>query len=847
MTTDAESGNVRDRLRVPLSQLTTRVDEAQLAFETTREVSPLEGAIGQERALEALAFGLGVDSPGFNVYVAGQPGSGRMTTVTSYLGREAAKRPVPNDWVYVYNFQDPMKPRGVSLPPGYGRRFAEDVREMVAELRTRLPRAFESPDYQERVEAALESVHRRHAELTEEMVAEARRHGVGLALTEAGITVTPLRPDGEPMTPEEVSQLPREEAERLQRGQQAVQEFVTGRVAVLRQLEREAAHARLQVNRDVGNFVMQPLFAELHEKYATVEPEAGVHLDDLKEDMLRNLPLFLGHEQDGQAGPRDPFAGAAGGDDDLGRYRVNVFTDRSRASGAPVVFEATPTYNNVFGRVQHRLRQGVMSADFMMARPGAIHRANGGFLVLQAKDVLAYPFVWQALKEALRSGQATTENFAEQFSSVPATTIEPEPIPLDVKVVLIGNPQLARMLMLHDEDFPKLFKVKADFAYEVELKPENITKHAQFVAAQVQEHKLPHFDAAAVARLIEQSSRLVEDQGKLTARFADVADLVTEASYWARAVGRNLVGGDDVLAAASARRRRSNLVEDRFQELFEDGTVRIDVTGAAVGQINGLAVIDMGDYSFGRPSRLTARVSLGRGEFGNVEQASQMSGRIHSKGFQILIGYLMGKYGVESTLPVRVSIAFEQTYEDVDGDSASSTELYALLSGLSGLPINQGLAVTGSLDQQGRVQAIGGATRKIEGFFEVCKARGLTGNQGVLVPASNVHNLVLKREVVDAVDAGRFSVYAVESVEQGIELLTGVPAGEPDENGDYPAGTVNALVMAALAQMTERLQNPERSYRAPRDPGASIATEDASRPERDPREGPGVPPSPPLD
>ena len=846
MTTDAESGNVRDRLRIPLSRLTTRVDEAQLAFETTREVSPLESAIGQERALEALAFGLGVDSPGFNVYVAGQPGSGRMTTVTSYLGREAAKRPVPNDWVYVYNFQDPMKPRGVSLPPGYGRRFAEDVREMVAELRTRLPRAFESPDYQERVEAALESVHRRHKELTEEMVAEARRHGVGLALTEAGITATPLGPNGEPMTPEEVSQLPGEEAERLQRGQQAVQEFVTGRVAVLRQLEREAAQARLQVNRDVGNFVMQPLFAELHEKYATVEPEAGVHLDDLTEDMLRNLPLFLQHEQDGQAGPQDPFAGAAG-DDDLGRYRVNVFTDRSRASGAPVVFEATPTYNNVFGSVQHRLRQGVMSADFMMAHPGAIHRANGGFLVLQAKDVLAYPFVWQALKEALRSGQAAIENLAGQFSSVPASTIEPEPIPLDVKVVLIGNPQLARMLMLHDEDFPKLFKVKADFAYEVDLKPENITKHAQFVAAQVQEHNLPHFDAAAVARLIEQSSRLVEDQGKLTARFADVADLVTEASYWARAAGRNLVGGDDVLTAASARRRRSNLVEDRFQELFEDGTVRIDVTGSAVGQINGLAVIDMGDYSFGRPSRLTARVSLGRGEFGNVEQASQMSGRIHSKGFQILIGYLMGKYGVESTLPVRISIAFEQTYEDVDGDSASSTELYALLSGLSGLPINQGLAVTGSLDQQGRVQAIGGATRKIEGFFEVCKARGLTGSQGVLVPASNVRNLVLKREVVDAVDAGRFSVYAVESVEQGIELLTGVPAGEPDENGDYPAGTVNALVMAALAQMTERLQNPERSYRAPRDPAASIATEDASRPERDPREGPGVPPSPPLD
>ena len=425
------------------------------------------------------------------------------------------------------------------------------------------------------------------------------------------------------------------------------------------------------------------------------------------------------------------------------------------------------------------------------------------------------------------------------------SNLEPEAVPLHLKIILVGNPYLARTLLLYDEDFHKLFKVKADFGYEMKLTDENVTKHAQFVVNRIQEHGLAHFDASAVARLVEHSSRLVENQQKLTARLAEIADLVTEAAFCAAQAGRELVSGEDVLRAVQERRERSNLVEERMQELYDEGTIRLEVDGAAVGQINGLAVIDMGDYSFGRPSRLSARVGLGRGEFANMEQAAQMSGRIHTKGFQILLGYLMGKYGVEATLPVRVSIAFEQTYEEVDGDSASSTELYALLSALCGVPIHQGFAVTGSVDQQGRVQAIGGATRKIEGFFEVCKAKGLTGEQGVLIPASNVRHLVLRQEVVDAVKAGQFHIFGVETIEQGIELLTGVAAGEAGEDGTYPEGTINARVMAALEGMAERLRDPERNIRAPRDGERPVAIEEPEGRERDPREGPGAPPSPP--
>jgi lon-related putative ATP-dependent protease len=843
----SKPSNLQQRLAVPIERLTTHIDETTLGFTSTREVAPLEGTIGQERALKALDFGLDVDAHGFNIFVAGSPGSGRNTTLSSVIGKLAASRPVPNDWVYVHNFNEPMKPRGISLPPGMGRHLASNMDELVAEAKVRIPRAFEGAEYQQRVEAALTDVHDQHRQVTEEMVEEARKRGVALALTDSGVIATPLGPDGEPMTPEQLSAISDEEGARIQEQQRALQDFIGERISTLRQLERDAARARHQVNRDIAEFVLQALFAELRETYKE-HPETVVYLEQVREDMVHNVPAFLHQErpEGGPAGLQELIAGmAAGGGEDMTRYKVNAFVDHSRSHGAPYVFEQSPTYHNVFGRMQHTLRQGVMSTDFTMLSAGAIHNANGGFLVLQVSDVLTYPFVWQTLKQALKNRQARIENVSEQYSLVPTSSLEPEAIPLDVKVVLVGNSNLARMLMLHDEDFSKLFKVKAEFGHEFEINTENIKKHAQFIVNRVQEHGLRHFDASGVARVIEHSSRLVEDQERLTARFTDIADLITEAAYCAKMAGRDLVTGDDVLRAVGEHRERSNMIEDRLQGLYDQGTIRMEVDGEAVGQINGLAVIDMGDYSFGRPSRLTARVGLGRGEFGSVEQSAQMSGRIHSKGFQILIGYLMGKYGIDATFPVRVSIAFEQTYEEIDGDSASSTETYALLSALSGVPIKQGFAVTGSMDQQGRVQAIGGATRKIEGFFDVCKAKGLTGEQGVLIPASNIRHLVLRKEVVEAVEAGQFRIYGVETIEQGIELLTGVPAGVQNRNGNYPKGSINGKVIAALEGMTARLRGVDRNARAPRDGEKPVDTAEQEGRDRDPREGPGTPPAPP--
>ena len=831
MTSENNARDLTARLRIPVDRLTTHVDEQVLGFASTEEVGPLEGTIGQERALRALDFGLEVDAHGFNIFVAGAPGSGRNTTLAGVLDKLAATRPVPNDWVYVYNFADPQRPRGMSLPPGMGRQLAADMAELASEAKARIPRAFEAAEYQQRVDAALAGVHAQHQAITEEMTARAQELSMSLSLTESGINATPLDANGETLTPGQLSAVSPEDAERIQQQQRALQEFIGERIPRLRQLERDAARARQRVDREIAEFVLQALFAELRETHK--EPAGAVaYLDEVREDMIHNVAQFLHADR-----PEDPTS-----QNSMVRYQVNVFVDHSRSQGAPVFFEQSPTYNNVFGHARHALRQGVMSTDFTMLSSGSIHSANGGFLVFQVTDLLTYPFVWQSLKQALKSRQARVENLPEQFVAVSTSNLEPEPVPLDLKIVLVGNSHVARSLMLYDEDFPKLFKVKAEFGLELELNDENIRKHAQFVVNRVHEHGLPHFDASGVARLVEHSSRLVEDQARLTARFADIADLITEAAYSAKMAGRDLVSGDDVLWAVHERRMRSNMVEDRLQGLYDQGTIRVEVDGEEVGQINGLAVIDMGDYSFGRPSRLTARVSLGRGEFTNVEQASQLSGRIHSKGFQILTSYMLGKYGVDATLPIRASVAFEQTYEEIDGDSASSTEIYALLSALSGVPIQQGFAVTGSVDQQGRVQAIGGATHKIEGFFEVCKARGLTGRQGVLIPASNVRHLVLRQEVVDAVDAGKFGIYAVETIEEGIELLTGVTAGESSEDGSYPEGTINAKVMATLKEMAARLRGNEGAPRAPRDGEKPVAIE--GREDHDPREGPGAPPAP---
>lgn len=838
---------IENRLRVPAEHLTTRIDASQLGLTGTRDAPALEGTVGQDRALRALEFGLGVRAPGFNVFVAGAPGSGRNSTIASYLERTASALPTPSDWAYVHNFDDPQRPNALRLPAGMARRLHADVEVMVAEARTRIPSAFEGEEYEQRVREGLRDIQNRHRQATADMTQEAQRHGVGLAITNAGVVATPLGPDGQPLEPEEFEKLPTEERERMRTAHEALSAYVNRRLGELHQLDKEATARRSDIDREVAGFVLRPLFEEIRQTYAD-ELEVLDYFDEVYEDMLRSLGQFRHAAQAEPPAqlPPELSQGLQGREEERWlRYQVNLYVDNGRATGAPVVFENSPLYYNLFGRVEHELRMGALRTDFTMVRAGSLARANGGFLVLQAKDVLANPLVWQTLKQALRSAQVRPENLAEQFSSLPAATIDPESIPLDTKVVLVGNMLMARMLLMYDEDFAKLFKVRADFEATMALTGDNVRLHASFIAHHTgQGLGLLHFDAPAIARLAEHSSRLAGDQRKLTTRFQQLVDLATEASYWAAQAGREMVGPADIEQAIAERGYRNRMVEDRLQELYDEGTLRVEVTGFAVGQINGLAVIDMGDYAFGRPSRLTATVALGRGQFSTVDQEAQLSGPIHNKGFQILVGYLASRFGADAAMPVRASIAFEQTYDQVEGDSASSTQLYALLSALSGTPLRQEIAVTGSVDQQGHVQAVGGVTEKVEGFYDVCASRGLTGTQGVMMPAANVPNLVLRRDVVDAIEAGRFHVYAVAEIDDGIELLTGVPSGKPDAAGAYPDDSIHAKVSANLGRMAERLREPERvEVRHEIAPAATEKERPAKEP--DPREGDGGPPAPP--
>jgi lon-related putative ATP-dependent protease len=753
------------------AQLRRRLEPRRLPFRTTEEVEPLVGTIGQPRALGAIEFGLEVETAGYNLFVAGPPGSGRTTTVQDAVARFAALRSPPDDWVYVHSFREADRPNAIRLPAGGARRLARDMDEFVRAARREIPRAFESDEYDKRRRAVLTEVQERRDGLAEELRAFANERGFALEITPVGVATVPLA-DGRPLTADQFGRLPAAEQERITSATKEIQEQNAVFLRRLHRLEQETAERVRELEREVALFAVGPLFHELREKHAGQE-KLLAYLDDVQDDVLEHVNDFRAEEEGGL-----PFPFAPQRPDNFFRYRVNVLVDNAEASGAPVVVERNPTYYNLLGRVEYRAAFGSMVTDFREIKAGALHRANGGFLVLELLDVLRHAFSWEALKRALRAGEVRIENLGEEFSAVPSATLRPEPVPLAVKVVLVGPPLLYHLLYQLDEDFRELFKVKADFAPEMDWSDENVASYARFVSRWVRAAGLRHFDRAAVGLLIEHSARLRESQRKLSARLIDISDVVSEASFWAGRAGHELVEREDVERAVAEREYRSNLIQERVEELIGDGTITIETAGERPGQVNGIAIIDMGDHVFGKPSRVTARTSIGRGTVASVEREIELSGPIHSKGFLILSGYLAGTYGQEQPLALGASITFEQAYDEIEGDSASSAELYALLSALSGIPLRQAIAVTGSVDQHGAVQAVGGVTRKIEGFFAVCKAKGLTGEQGVIVPAANVQNVMLRDEVVRAVEAGDFHVWAVRTIDEGIELLTGRPARE---------------------------------------------------------------------
>ena len=794
-----------EHLKAPPERLTCRCDPDSLGFETTADVEPLDSAIGQERAISALEMGLDIDAGGFNVFVSGVPGTGRNTTLRAHLERTAATKPNPPDWGYVYNFTDPAQPAPLCLPCGLMRMLAQDMEQLVETCREEIPAVFDSDDYRHRVQDILNDVQAQRQSVTDGYEKQARERGFTLSLTQTGVQVqiTPvaLHPEGRPLTQEEFAQLPEPVQAQLRERAAEVQHDIDHALAEFRRLNQQVHDRQRGVDVELVRYTLQPIIDGLQEKYEE-HRDVVSYLDEVEADMVSHAEAFK---------PRgdEPIPGGVptrdtGEDNFFLRYQVNDLVDNALCNGAPVEFENNPAYYNLFGRIDYRARMGALTTDHTMIKAGALHRASGGYLVVQAKDLLASPMSWDTLKRVLRSGELRVENIGEQNTAVPTTTMRPQPIPVRAKVVLVGNPGVLYALQAADEDFRRFFKVTAEFDTVMDRTPENIAKYATFVASRVAEKGLRPFDKTAVAAVVDYSSRIVENQEKLTTRFLHVADVLAEADYWAGKSDRATVTAEHLTKAVRQSQYRASLTEDRLLEAIENGTVRIATGGRAVGQVNGLAVYSLGEHSFGKPSRISAKVSLGRGQVVNIDRETRMSGRLHDKGFLILNGYLQGKYGRNKPLSMSASITFEQSYSEIDGDSASSAELYALLSELSGVGIKQGIAVTGSVNQAGEVQAIGGATYKIEGFFDVCQAKGLTGEQGVMVPESNVRNLTLNREVVDAVRAGQFHIYAVSTIDEGIEVLTGTAAGEADADGQYPEGTIHCLVERRLEEMAER-------------------------------------------
>lgn len=785
---------------LPPERLRRQTDPTLFDFDTTAEVQPSEGIVGQPRATAALQFGLGMLGRGYHVYVAGAPGTGKMTAVNVYLRELARRRPAADDLCYVYNFADPERPRALRLPTGRGRQLAHDLDQVLAVAQQQLPRVFESDEYTSQRDAITKAVDDEREARLARLDEHARTEGFALQATPMGLLVIPLR-DGKPMREEEFAVLSPEQREEWQRKKRHLDEEISEVLKSLRALERLARERLERLDRDVALYTVGGLLEDVMERYRDL-PAVSQYLSEVREDLAEQVNLFRAPSArtDESIEPRWMRERA------LRRYRVNVIVGDGNVTGAPVVVEPHPTYQNLIGRIEREAQFGVLTTDFTLIRGGALHRANGGYLVLQAEDVLRQPFAWDGLKRALRDRVATIEDPADWLGMAPVRTLRPEPTELDLKVVLVGDPTTFYLLYTLDPDFRELFGVRADFDRTMPRTPENERAFAGFVCRICDQENLCHANRSAMALIVEHASRLAEDQNKLSVQFGTIADLIRAASYWARQAGATTVGVEHIRQAIEQQTYRSNMIEQRIREAIARGILLVDVAGSAVGQVNGLAVHTLADYSFGMPVRITAAAGVGREGVVDVERESQLGGRIHSKGVLILAGFLVDRFAQSKPLGLTARLTFEQSYEEVEGDSASSAELYALLSRLSELPIKQGFAVTGSVNQKGEVQAIGGVNEKIEGFFATCREKGLNGQQGVVIPAANVQHLMLKDEVIAAVRDGQFHIYPVRTIDEGIELLTGVPAGVRGTDGRYPEGTVNARIEARLAAMIQTLQ-----------------------------------------
>lgn len=796
---------------VPVEQLRINCDPDLFDFTCTKDLAPLREFIGQDRAIRGIEFGLSMKVKGYNIFVAGLSGTGKTSIVKTYVNKMVEKRQAegdytPNDWCYLYNFNENDKPQIVKLPQGWGKTFRDQMIKLRDRLRDELVKAFSSEEYKNQAKSAVQEGQTQQQKLFEGLAEEARRAGFLLQMTPMGPAIVPLV-DGKPMPEEVFLSLDEETRKQLEARRSEILAKLQDVFEQAREAERKMTEKIQNTDKAVAEYTVSRLFDDLNKDYQDC-PDVIKFLAELKTFTLNNLDIFkIPSEQQQQfqsmmgLSPQLAMRG-----DPLIPFQVNVFVDNSETKGPPVIIEPNPNYLNLFGKIERRFLFGGYLSDHTMLKPGALQRANGGYLLLSAMDVLQNPAVWPTLKRAMRDREARIEEPYEQFGLFVPQGLRPQPMPIDVKIILIGDPMLYQLLAAYDEEFFEIFRVKSDFNYQVDRSKENMIGMAAFISGCCEECELKHFDRTGVAKVVDYASRMVSDQEKLSTRFAQIKELVEEAHYWAQKEGSEFVTAKHVDQAVEERRYRHNLPDERLRELITRGTIMIDTEGEVVGQVNGLSVYSLGDISFGKPSRITCRTYLGRSGVINIERESQMSGKIHDKGVMILNGYMGWKYAQDYPLSLSASIAFEQSYEGVDGDSASSTELYALLSSISDIPIKQSIAVTGSVNQRGEIQPIGGINQKIEGFFDVCRAKGLTGEQGILMPAKNLKHLMLRDDVIDAVREGKFHIWAVNTVDEGIEILTGKPAGQKDENGNYPEGTVNYMVDKKLREMANKLR-----------------------------------------
>src|SRR5690554_4683257 len=791
----------REEFRVAPEQLRRGCDPAELPFETTAELTGPEDIIGQPRAVAAMEFGLRIKRPGYNIFVLGAPGTGRTTYANKAVERSAPQQPIPCDWCYVYNFSEPGRPKALALPGGKGREFCRDIGDLETALREDIPTSFDGEEYERQKARILQEFQRVRTELLADLTQRAKAQGFSLKTTNSGFQTVPVV-EGEEVDQDEFSQLAPEQQRDIEDRSQQLRVDAAEIMRRVARAERKTRERIKKLDHSIGFSAVGHLMDDLQQKYAQ-HPRVVKYLEAYKNDVLENLDDFKGQDREEQV---HPMLLAAAGRAGNHRYQVNLLVDNSQVQGAPVVCETNPTWDNLLGRVEYKNELGRFSTDFTKIKAGAFHRANGGYLILQVADVLANPMAWQAVKRVLKNREIQVESLADQYSALALSTLRPEPIPLSTKLILIGTPHLYQLLYNYDDDFKKLFKVKVDFNDSMERDSRAEQQVARFVAKRAREEGLRHFSRGAVAALVEYSSRLADNQQRLSTHFNHLGEIVYEADTWAELAGAATVAQQHVRKAIAEKIYRSNRQQELRQRLLAQGKFLVTTRDNAVGQVNGLSVVTTGDYDFGVPMRITAAAFAGRGRIVNIEREIKLSGSIHSKGVLTLAGYLGQRFAQKRPLALSASITFEQLYGGVEGDSASSAELFALLSSLADIPIDQGLAVTGSVNQKGEIQPVGGINEKIEGWFETCKILGMTGTQGVVIPRRNLADLMLRDAIIQAVRQGQFHIYAIDTVEQGVEILFGLPAGAADQGGEYEHNTVYRRVQDKLERYSQHQQ-----------------------------------------